>query len=81
MSESNNTKESDSNKITMTLPPAVMGSMKNEGEPLDMTAGEWAKHMLIAAYTQPDGVHLNLRPVARDRAQGHPELPLGGGLA
>lgn len=71
------TKE-DSNKISMTLPPPVIAAMKAEGMPLEMTAGEWAKHQLIAAYTQPGGVAIKLKPVALPSDAMQPELPLGG---
>jgi hypothetical protein len=66
------TTREDSNKISMTLPPCVIAAMKAEGEGLDMTAGEWAKHQLIAAYTQPGGVAIKLRPVG-------PPLPASDG--
>lgn len=69
------TKES-SNKITMTLPPVVMASLEAQGAPLDMSGGEWLKHQVIAAYTQREGVVLNLQHVTKDRNADHPELPL-----
>jgi hypothetical protein len=68
----------ESNKITMTLPPAVIAAMRAEGQPLDMSAGEWAKHHLIAAYTQPGGVTIKLRPVTMPESGDQLKLPLGG---
>lgn len=65
------------NRITISLPPVVIQSLSRQAQPLAMTAGEIVKHLLTAAYTQPEGVHLNLEPVrpAEDPSQTH--LPLG----
>lgn len=69
------TKES-SNKITMTLPPVVMASLEAQGATLDMSGGEWLKHQVIAAFTQREGVAINLYRVSKDRIEDQPELPL-----
>lgn len=66
----------DSNKISMTLPSAVMASLKGEGDQIDMSPGEWVKHHLIAAYTQPGGIHINLQAIAKAADPRQPELPL-----
>ena len=76
------TTKEDTNKLSMTLPPAVMAALKAEGTLLDMSAGEWLKHQTIAAYTQPSGVMMKLMRVATAK-DNHPELALGmegGGL-
>lgn len=52
-----------SNKLTMTLPAAVMAALEAAGKPLDMTGQEWLKHQVIAAYTQEAGVHMKLEKV------------------
>ena len=41
-----------------------------------MTGGEWLKHMVLAAFTQPDGVAINLKPEAKTAAEDQPELDL-----
>lgn len=64
------------NKIIMTLPPVAMTSLEAQGAPLAMSAGEWLKHQVIAAYTQREGVLITLMPEAKDIAPGHPELAL-----
>ncbi len=77
------TPKEDTNKLSMTLPPAVMAALKAEGTALDMSAGEWLKHQVIASYTQPAGVLMNLLRSAKQAKDNHPELPLemeGGGL-
>lgn len=66
----------ETNKLSMTLPPAVMAALKAEGMPLEMTPGEWLKHQVIAAYTQAGGVQINLMKVAAMK-DNHPELALG----
>ena len=75
--------KADSNKLTMTLPRAVMAALAAAGEPLEMTGQEYLKHQVIAALTQREGVLLNLTAAPRDRAPGHPELGLAleGGAA
>lgn len=63
-SAADKTARDTSNKITMTLPPLVFASLGAEAAHLDMTPGEFLKHLTIAAYTQAAGIMINLRPAA-----------------
>jgi hypothetical protein len=64
--------EAKSNKISMTLPTAVLAALDEQGAPLDMTGGEFLKFQVIMALQHPDGIHLKLeRPKPKvDPAQG-----------
>lgn len=64
--------ESKSVKVSFTLPKRLIAAADVAGEPLGMDGGDYLKHFLLASYTQPDGVHLNLQPVPEgsDPAQG-----------
>lgn len=64
--------ESKSVKVSFTLPKRLIAAAEAAGEPLGLDGGDYLKHFLLASYTQPDGVHLNLQPVTEcaDPAQG-----------
>lgn len=66
--------------LTMTLPINLVQSIENDYAELAMTAGDAVKHILMMAYTHPQGVHLKLQriePTAAADAGLQPELPLG----
>lgn len=63
-------------RITITLPPPVMAALNAEGAPLAMSGGEWLKHKVTAAYTEPTGVAINLTPVTTAEDASQTLLPL-----
>ncbi len=68
----------EARQISMTLPGRVMASVKAQADELGLSEGEMIKHWVIASYTQPGGVTINLLPTTPAGARDHPELPLGG---
>lgn len=64
------------NKISLTLPSAVLAALDAEGDQLEMPGPEYLKHLVISAYTQPSGVSFKLKKAAPVNHPDQQELPL-----
>jgi len=66
---------SDNNKMTITLPRAVMTALERAGRPYDMSAPEYVKFALLCGLTQPEGMVLKLEMPPKLDDTSQPALP------